>query len=136
MGKSSNAFRKIAVGAAVAGAAGYIAGVLSAPKEGKKTRKELKKTAELSVTEVEKQLKQLHSELGDMVGQAKDGSGDISDKMQKKFGGAVANAHSAKDKLREILSSVHEGQANDKDLQKALQDARRTLEHLKHFIKK
>lgn len=136
MGKSSNALRKIAVGAAVAGAAGYIAGVLSAPKEGKKTRKELKKTAEFSVTEVEKQLKQLHGELGDLVGQAKNGGDDVSDKLQKKFGGALANAHTAKDKLREVLSSVHEGQANDKDLKKALQDARRSLEHLKHFIKK
>ncbi|MDB5169647.1 MAG: YtxH protein [Candidatus Saccharibacteria bacterium] len=135
MGKS-NAFKKIAVGAALAGAAGYVVGVLTAPNEGKKTRQQLKKTAENSVGDVEKQLKQLHSELGDLVADAKDGGSELSGRMQKKFGGAVDNARDAKDKLRQVLSSVHEGEASDKDLKKALEDARRSLNHLKQFIKK
>jgi gas vesicle protein len=131
-----NLVKKIAVGAAIAGAAGYLAGVLSAPAEGKKTRKHLKKSAEFSVGGIEKQLKQLHTELGDIVGDAKNSSDKMSGRAQKKFGEAIDNAHSAKDKLRVVLSSVHEGEASDKDLKKALEDARRSLEHLKNFIKK
>lgn len=132
----SNLFKKIAVGAAIAGAAGYVVGVLSAPAEGKKTRKHLKKQAERSRSDIEKQLKELHTELGDLMGQAKNGTDDMSDRVQKKFGGAVDNASKAKNKLREVLSSVHEGEASDKDLKKALEDAKRSLDHLKHFLKK
>lgn len=128
--------RKLAVGAAVAGAAGYVAGVLSAPKEGKKTRKQLKKSAQHNFKDIESQLKQLHSELGGIVDSAKGQTDHLSDKGQKKFSTALDSAHSAKDKLRTVLSSVHEGEASDKDLQGALEDAKRTLEHLKQFIKK
>ena len=135
MGKSGTV-KKLAIGAAIAGAAGYIAGVLTAPAEGKKTRKQLKKAADHSISDVEKQLKQLHSELGDLVKDAKDGSADVSGRAQKKLSGAIDSAHDAKDKLRDVLSAVHEGEATDKELNKALEDARRSLEHLKEFIKK
>lgn len=135
MGKAGT-FKKIAIGAAIAGAAGYAVGVLSAPTEGKKTRKKLKKSAERGVSDIEKQLKRLHSDLGDMVSQAKDSSDDMSGRAQKKFMSAVEGARDAKDKLRDVLSAVHEGEASDKDLQKALEDARRTLSHLKQYLKK
>jgi gas vesicle protein len=128
--------KKIAIGTAVAGAAGYLAGVLSAPKEGKKTRKELKKSADRSMAEVEKQLKELHTELADMLTDTKKQGDKISGSTQKKFGKALDGASSAKDKLREVLSSVHEGEASDKDLKRALEDAKRSLKHLKEFLKK
>jgi gas vesicle protein len=133
---AKNLVKKLAIGAAIAGAAGYVAGVLTAPAAGKKTRKQLKKSAEQSMTEVEKQLKQLHSELGDLVDEAKNGGDQLSGRMQTKFSGAISNARTTKDKLREVLSSVHEGEASDKDLKKALEDARHALDHLKQFIKK
>lgn len=136
MSKSSDLAKKFAIGAAIAGAAGYVAGVLSAPGEGKKTRKKLRKNAESSITEFEKQLKQLHTELGDLVGQMKNDGTTQSDKAQKKFSSAIDNAHGAKDKLRDVLSSIHEGEASDKDLKKALEDARHALDHLKKFIRK
>ncbi len=129
-------FKKIAVGAALAGAAGYVVGVLTAPNEGKKTRKKLKKSAERSMSDVEKQLKQLHRDLGDLVSDAKEHPAEMSARAKKKFGEAVDGARDAKDKLRDVLSAVHEGEASDKDLQKALEDARRTLNHLKQFLKK
>ena len=135
MGKSS-AFKKIAVGAAIAGAAGYVVGVLTAPNEGKKTRQQLKKTADRTMSDAERQLKQLHSELGDLVETAKSSSDDMSGRMQKKFGDAVDNARDAKNKLREVLSAVHEGEASSKDLNRALEDAARAIDHLKQFLKK
>ena len=132
----SGTVKKLAFGAAIAGAAGYIAGVLTAPAEGKKTRAQLKKTAENGISDVEKQLKQLHGELGDLVESAKENGADVSGRAGKKFSSAVDSAHEAKDKLRDVLSMVHEGEATDKELKKALEDARRSLDHLKQFIKK
>ncbi len=135
MSKGST-FKKIAIGTAIAGAAGYVVGVLSAPSEGKKTRKQLKKSADHSVNELEKQLKELHTELGDMMHEAKDGGSKLSDSAQSKFSHAIDSARDAKDKLREVITAIHEGEASNKDLDKALEDAKRSIVHLKEFIKK
>jgi gas vesicle protein len=135
MGKVKNV-KRIAIGAAVAGAAGYLAGVLTAPSSGKKMRKELKKTAGTSMDEVEKELNNLQVELSDLVQEAKNRSDDLGGRAQKKFGHALEGAHASKNKLRDVLSAVHKGQADDKDLDRALADAKRALYHLKDFIKK
>lgn len=126
--------KKIAVGTAIAGAAGYFVGVLTAPKEGKKTRKQLKKSADRNIADVEKQLKDVYTELGQLMGNAK--GVKMNGQTQKKFGKAVSNAGNAKDKLRQVISSIHEGEATDKDLSRALEDARRSLQHLKQFLTK
>lgn len=128
--------RKIAVGTAIAGAAGYVAGVLSAPGEGKKTRKKLKKTAEQNISELEKELKDLHTELGQLMDTAKKKGSKLSSQGDKNFTTAINNASGAKDKLRHVISSIHEGEATDKDLAKALEDAKHSLDHLKRFFKK
>lgn len=133
MGKVKTA-KRLAVGAAIAGAAGYIAGLLSAPASGSKTRKDLKKSAEGSINDVEKQLKSLHTELGELVESAKLSSDELSGRAQKKFSEALDNAKSSKDKLREVLSAVHEGEAEDSDLQRALKDAKHAINHLKDFL--
>lgn len=135
MSKSSNnTVKKLAIGTAVAGAAGYLVGVLSAPKAGKKTRKDIKKGAEKSVNDLEKQLKELHTELNKLVAETKDEGLSVTTK--KKFTSAVDTAKTTKDKLRDVLSAIHEGEADDKELDKALKEAKQALEHLKSFIKK
>lgn len=135
MAKSS-LFQKIAVGTAIAGAAGYVAGVLSAPKEGKRTRRHLKKVADRNIIDLEKQLKELHTEMSQLMGSAKKSRNEMSGQSYKKLTSALNNATGAKDKLRQVISSIHEGEPSDKDLAKALDDAKRSLEHLKNFIKK
>lgn len=135
MGKGST-LKKIAIGTAIAGAAGYVVGVLSAPNEGKKTRQQLKKSADRSVNSAEKQLKELHTELMQLMDDAKKGGDDLSGRTQKQFTTAVDRAKDTKDKLREVLSSLHEGEASDKELQSAVEDAKRSLEHLKKFFTK
>jgi gas vesicle protein len=39
--RNSSTFKRVAIGSAVAAAAGYVAGVLTAPKSGKATRKDV-----------------------------------------------------------------------------------------------
>lgn len=128
--------KRLAIGAAVAGAAGYLAGLLTAPKSGKETRAELKQSGVTNMSEVEKQLKLLHTELGKLVDETKDTSNDMSDKAQKEFKKLVESAKDSKEKLREVISAIHEGDAADKDLNDALSDAQHAIEHIKDYLKK
>jgi gas vesicle protein len=128
--------KNIAIGAAVAGAAGYVAGVLSAPKSGKDSRKELKISAGNGFDDVEIQLKSIQNELRQLIGDAKGGSGDIGKLSQKKLDKLVEKANDSKDKVQDVVHAFKGGTANDKDLKKAVSDARHAVEHIKDFIKK
>lgn len=128
--------KKLAVGAALAGTAGYLAGLLTAPKSGKETRKDLKQAANLRKTEAEKQLKNLHTELSKTVDEAKVKGSDMGGKAQKELKGLVDKAKDTKEKVREVLSALHEGDASDKDLKSAMADAKHALAHLKDYLKK
>lgn len=132
----SKTVKKLAIGAAVAGAAGYLAGILTAPKSGKETRDDIKDTAQRSITEAEKDLKKLHTELGELLTEAKDKSTDLTGKTQKDLNDLLTKAKDTKEKAREMLSVIHEGTAEDKDLRKAITDATKAVDHIKTYLKK
>lgn len=132
MGKGKN----IAIGAAVAGAVGYVAGILTAPKSGKETRKDIHDTAVKAKVEAEKQLKKLHSQLNDLLKQGKEVSAKLSGKGKEDWEKLAAAALASKDKVRAVLSSIHEGGTDDKDLQKAIKDAAAAVDSLKSYLAK
>jgi gas vesicle protein len=136
MGKNSDTTKKLAVGAVVAAAAGYIAGILTAPKSGKETREDIKTTAHTAYSAAEKELKTLHTELDKLIREARGRADDLKDAGKENLDKAVANAKTAKEKARELLSAVHEGDADDKDLKKAIDDANKAVTHLKTYLKK
>lgn len=127
--------RKFALGAVIAAAAGYLAGILTAPKSGKETRKDIQNAAVKTKAEAEKALKNLHSELADLIKEAKQKAKDLSDTAKEELTGAVEKAQTAKEKTREILSAIHEGGANDEDLQRAIDEAKKAASYLKQYIK-
>ena len=129
MGKTA---KKFAIGTIVAAAAGYVAGILTAPKSGKETRKDIKDVTVKSVTEAEKQLKKLHT----VITKAKTEADSIKGKAREELDAAISKSFAVKEKAREVLSSVHEGAADDKDLKKAIDEANKSLEHLKKYLKK
>lgn len=132
----SSASKKFAIGAAVAALAGYVTGVLTAPKSGKETRKEIKDTASKGVTEAERELKKLHTELNELIGDVKDRGEELGSKTAKELNEIVDKAKTAKEKARELLSALHEGDAEDKELKKAMADANKAIDHLRKFLKK
>ncbi len=134
--KNSGTAKKIAIGAALSAVAGYIAGILTAPKSGKETREDIKDKAVETYTAAEKELKKLHTELGDVLAEAGDKFGDLRGKGKKSFDEAVSKGQKAKDKAREMLSSLHDGEAEDKDLKKAITEATRAVENLRTYLKK
>ena len=132
----SKSVKKIAIGAAFAGAAGYLAGVLTAPKSGKETRTDIADATQRGISEAEKDLKKLHTELGNLLTEAKDRGTDLGGKTQKELGELLNKAKDTKEKAREMLSAIHEGSAEDKDLRKAISDANKAVDHIKDYLKK
>jgi gas vesicle protein len=128
--------KRFALTTLVAAAAGYVTGILTAPKSGKETRQDIKDTTEKTVREAEKQLKKLHTELSDVLGQAKEHAEKLKGQAREEFESVVKTAHTTKEKARQILSAVHEGDATDKDLKKAVKDAQKAVDHLKSFLTK
>ncbi len=128
--------KRIAVGAALAGAAGYVAGLLTAPKSGKETRDELKASGVNTKHEVEKQLTQLHTELGKLIDDTKGKGDDMTAKAQTELKKLVEAAKDSKEKLSTVMTAIHDGEASDKDLDSALIDAKHAIDHIKDYLKK
>jgi len=131
-----NAGKKFAIGTLIAAAVGYLAGILTAPKSGKETREDIKEVTTKSIGEAEKQLKRLHTELNGLLEEAKTRGSSLSEKAQKELNTLVENGKEAKEKAREILSALHEGDAEDQELSKALSEANKAVEHLKNYLSK
>ncbi len=128
--------KKIAIGSTVAATAGYIAGILTAPKSGKKTRADIRHAANESLAQAEKDLKKLHTDLGKVLDEAKIKGDKLGAKAKNELGDLAAKAQDTKEKVREIISAIHEGDAEDIDLKKAVKEARISLDHLREFLKK
>ncbi|OGL29357.1 hypothetical protein A3D14_01150 [Candidatus Saccharibacteria bacterium RIFCSPHIGHO2_02_FULL_47_12] len=128
--------KKIALGAAIAGAVGYVAGILTAPKSGKETRKDIEKTTTKAWSETEKTLKSAHSELNDLLEKAKKEAGPLKDKAKKGLDEAVVAAVAAQKKAREVLSLAHEGATDDKELDKVVKDVTKAIDDLKTYLTK
>jgi gas vesicle protein len=126
MGKNKG--RNLALGTVLVALAGYVAGILTAPKSGKETRKDIQKKAAQAKSEAEKKLKALHSELNDLISSGKKKAGDAKATAKSELSDALQKAQIAKDKAREMLSAIHEGDADDKDLQKAINEVNSAIE--------
>jgi gas vesicle protein len=128
--------KQLAAGTMLALAVGYVAGILTAPKSGKETRNDIKDSANKAINEAEKRLKSLHTELTVLISKATAQADKLSGATKVQLETAIKAAQVAKTKAREILSAVHEGDAEDKDLQKAVNEANTAIEHLKAYLNK
>jgi len=128
--------KKVAIGTVIAAGAGYLAGILTAPKSGKETRKDIKVTTEKTVAAAEKVLKKSYSQLSEATSKAKVQVKKLSGTAKKDLQIAIDFADTAKKKAGEILSDVHEGKPQDKNLAKALSESQKAFDNLKTYLKK
>lgn len=128
--------QRLAIGSTVAAVAGYFAGVLTAPKSGKETRADIKKAADKSVSAAERELKKLHTDLDKAIKDASEATKKASAKAQQEIKELVVKAKDAKEKAREVLSAIHEDEAEDQDLNKAIKQANTSLKNLRNYLKK
>ncbi|HEV2403132.1 MAG TPA: YtxH domain-containing protein [Candidatus Saccharimonadales bacterium] len=135
MGKNKTV-RRFAIGTVVAAAAGYVAGILTAPKSGKETRADIKEASIQGKREAEKQLKKLHTQLNALLAEAKGQATELQGRARKDFDSSMQRGKAAREKARQLLSALHEGDADDKDLQSAIKEGQAALQHLKSYFKK
>lgn len=134
MAKSDN--KKWALGALFAALAGFVTGILTAPKSGKDTRDDIKTAAAAGKREVELQLKNIHTELAELLDKAELLKDSKTKEVKKEVKTAVDKVTVAQSRVRELLSALHEGNADDPELSKALKEAAAARDHLKKFLKK
>lgn len=134
--RRQDTLKKVAIGSSVAAIAGYVAGVLTAPKSGKQTRSDIKAAADRTIIEAEKDFKKLQVELNNLVDATKDNGGKLNAKARKEVEELAEKAKDSKEKVREMISAVREGSAEDKDLERAVKEAQKAISHLRKFVKK
>lgn len=133
--RKDNTGKKIAVGSAIAGLAGYIAGVLTAPKSGKQTRDDLTTKAEGLKDNAEDQLVDLNDELKALIKSTKTKTIALSSSARAEFNEAVVRAKDAQNKAAEVLKATRAGEATDPDLNKAVKQARQAVKNLGKYLK-
>ena len=127
---------KWVIGASVVAGIGYIAGVLSAPRSGWRTRKKLAKSASKAKIDGEKQLKKLYSELSVQLSEAENTIKKAKKGTDKELKKQVISAKKTKEKAKQLLSALHNGDAEDPDLKKMVVEAKKAKTNLAKFLKK
>jgi gas vesicle protein len=79
---------KFALGALFGAAAGFIAGIVTAPKSGVETRADIKARADSIKADVAKKAGVFATEAETMVDDAKDKAGDLKDRTERAVEGA------------------------------------------------
>jgi gas vesicle protein len=133
--KSKNTGRNIAVGSAIAGLLGYVAGILTAPKSGKQTREDIANKAGDVKDNIEDQLYQLNEELKELIKSTKVKTMSLNSSARAEFNEAVVKAKDAQNKSMEVLKAAKAGEASDPDLNKAVKQARQAIKNLSRFLK-
>jgi gas vesicle protein len=128
--------KKLAIGAAVAAAAGYVAGVLTAPKAGRETRKQLRGSASDTLNGAENQFHTAQEEVKHLIDEAGSKRAQLTDKAKQELDEAKTLAVDARDKAQQVLAAVRRGQADDVQLQRAINDVKAAGKHLKEFVTK
>lgn len=131
-----SAGKVVAVGTLLAAGAGYLAGILTAPKSGKETRKDIAQSASKARTQGERQLKKYHSELNDLIKTADTQTKKARTKASTELKEATDKAKVAKEKARELLSALHDGDADDPNLKAVLEEVKLAKTNLVKYLKK
>lgn len=123
-------------GAVLVGAvAGYVAGILTAPKSGKETRADLQKASAQLKKNLEVKLQVVKEELSKLIEEANVTVQQLSERGKKELDSLLVKAKAAQAKSKEVLGAVKSGEASDKDLQKALDQAKQAKSHLASYLK-
>jgi gas vesicle protein len=137
IGKRKTVTKKVVAGGALLGAAvGYLTGILTAPKSGKATRKDITKKASLARKDAEKKLKELHGDLDKVLLEADKQKSKAKTKANAELKEATDKAKVAKEKAREMLSAVRSGEAEDPNLQAVLEEVKLAKRNLAKYLKK
>ena len=135
MARNKHSGRNVALGAAVAGVTGYLAGLLTAPKSGKETRGEISdKAVDVKDSAVD-QLQGLEGDLSDLLVKTKSKTVALSAQAREDYNEAVVKAKDAQNKAVYVLKAAKAGEADDPELNKAIKQAKQAKRNLGKFLK-
>lgn len=133
--KNKNSGGKLALGALAGGLAGYVTGLLTAPKSGKDSRIDLKNKAESVKDDAEGQLQDTLSELNSAIDNAKVKTLALSAKAREEYDETLVKAKDAQNKATHVLKAVKSGEASDPELNKAVKQGRQAIKNLAKYLK-
>jgi gas vesicle protein len=135
MAKANNVGKKLAIGTLVAGVAGYVAGILTAPQSGKATREDIAEKAVEVKDDSLDQLEDLEDQLRDLIYKAKSKTVALSSQARVEFNEAVIKAKDAQNKATYAAKAFRAGEADDPELNKAVKQARQAQKNLAKYFK-
>ena len=131
----TNKAGKFALGALIAGVAGYVTGILTAPKSGKDTRKDIENKAVEFKSEAEAQLHKAQAELKEAVANVQGKGAKLTGKAKTEFSAATKKAKIAQVKSAQVLKAARSGKAKDPTLNAAIKQAKEARKNLGKFLK-
>lgn len=120
--------------ALLASGIGYVAGILTAPKSGKETRKDIHDKAQQAKKESERRIKELYVELNDAIKAAQTKMGKVGGTAKTEFNDIIDKAVGVKERSKQLITSIREGDNDDQDLKQASDDIKKAIEHLKSYV--
>jgi gas vesicle protein len=126
----------LAIGAVVGAVVGVVAGLLFAPKSGKETRQDIKNTTKKTAEAIKKEASKIEAELKETLSSLEPKLKSLKGKTLDVAKEKVTEAKNTYDNLVDVVKAFKAGKASDKDLDKAIQQARDAKESLKAFLSK
>jgi len=130
-----NTGKKVAIGAALAGIGGYLAGILTAPKSGKETRNDIADKADDLKADAAKELQVVQDELAVTLKEAQVKTIALGSQAREEFNEAVIRARDAQNKAKLMAKAFKSGGAEDPELNKAVKQAKQAQKNLAKFLK-
>lgn len=120
----------LAIGAALGAVAGVVTGILFAPKSGKETRQDIKDAAGTASEKLQTEAKKLQTEAKLLIKKVESSKATTAAKKHAK------DLQHAASNLATVAKAFKNGKASDKDLDKAVKQAKAARTSVKKFLKK
>jgi gas vesicle protein len=128
---------KFALGALIAAGAGYLAGILTAPKSGKETRQDINVATKKAKLTAEKKLRELNTELSELITKANVKKAKLQDTAKKDVDIAVDYANKMKVKVNAFVKTLKsEKESEQSEIDKVVNEAKQAFERLKKSLEK
>lgn len=112
-------------------AVGYVLGLLTAPRSGKRTRTKIKNSKDL-VADIEKDLKDVYSQTKEVLAKLAQEDPRVTEDFKK----LKEQAISSQSKVKDLLSAIHGHDNFDTDLVSTMKEAKKALNSLKDYLSK
>lgn len=134
MNDKNNA-NKVATGLLIAGLAGYVAGIMTAPKSGKETRDDIKNGANRAVDAVEEKYLNLREDIDDLIEIATDKMVSTRGRAKDQLDDAIFGAKEARRKATTVAKAFKNGEADEPELNRAMKQLKDAKKNLTRYLK-